>query len=70
MIALYLSPIVPAVESVYLLRWAYLWMGSMPSAILRTLGFRTYIRSNLCIALHKSAYQDFLLKIQNLFIEC
>ena len=55
MIAIYLSPIY-LLLNLYILRWAYLWMGTCHS-ILPYFGISTYIRSNLCIALHKSAYR-------------
>ena len=39
MIAIYLAPVY-IILNLYILRWAYLWMGSCHS-ILRTIAFRT-----------------------------
>ena len=45
MIAIYLAPVY-IILNLYILRWAYLWMGSCHS-ILRTMAFRTIFASRI-----------------------
>ena len=45
MIAIYLAPVY-IILNLYILRWAYLWMGSCHS-ILRTMAFRTILCHSL-----------------------
>lgn len=59
MIAIYLSPIY-LLLNLYILRWAYLWMGTCHS-ILRTLGFRL-IFAVIYVLLSTSLLTGFLIK--------
>ena len=59
MIAIYLSPIY-LLLNLYILRWAYLWMGTCHS-ILRTLGFRL-IFAVIYVLLSTSLLTEFLIK--------
>lgn len=59
MIAIYLAPVYLLVN-LYILRWAYLWMGSCHS-ILRTLGFRV-IFAVIYVLLSTSLLTGFLIK--------